>query len=64
MLRSRQIGESAKLEAPKNHLTKAGTPTMGGFIVLASIVIPALLWTDLKNMYVVLILFVTIALVL
>ena len=62
MLRSRQIGESAKLEAPKNHLTKAGTPTMGGFIVLASIVIPALLWTDLKNMYVVLILFVTIAL--
>ncbi len=61
-LRELQIGESAKLEAPKTHLTKAGTPTMGGLIVLFSIVIPALLWTDVKNMYIVLILFVTVAL--
>ncbi len=61
-LRARQIGEAAKLEAPKTHLTKAGTPTMGGLIVLASTVIPAILWADVKNMYVILILFVTIAL--
>ncbi len=61
-LRELQIGESAKLEAPKTHLAKAGTPTMGGLIVLLSVLIPALLWTDLKNMYIILILFVTIML--
>lgn len=61
-LRELQIGEAAKIEAPKTHLSKAGTPTMGGLIVLASLVIPALLWTDLKNGYILLILFVTIVL--
>lgn len=58
-LKEKQIGEAAKLEAPKTHLTKAGTPTMGGFIVLASILIPTLLWGNIGNIYVVLILFVT-----
>lgn len=62
LMRRKQIGEAAKLEAPKTHLTKAGTPTMGGLIVLASILIPALLWTDLKNTYILLVLFVTVAL--
>jgi len=62
LLRKHQIGESAKLEAPKNHLSKAGTPTMGGLIVLSGILIPALLWADLRNGYVHLILFVTAAL--
>ena len=62
MLKARQIGETAKVEAPRTHLSKAGTPTMGGLIVLASIVIPALLWNDLRNVYVLLILFVTVAL--
>ena len=61
-LRDYQIGESAKLEAPKTHLVKAGTPTMGGLIILLSIIIPALLWTDLKNVYILLILFVTVML--
>jgi phospho-N-acetylmuramoyl-pentapeptide-transferase len=61
-LRDLQIGESAKLEAPRTHLAKAGTPTMGGLIVLLSILIPALLWTDLKNVYILLILFVTVIL--
>ncbi len=60
-LRELQIGEAAKLEAPKTHLVKAGTPTMGGLIVLLSIIIPALLWTDLKNVYILLIFFVTVA---
>lgn len=58
-LRRHQIGESAKLEAPKTHLAKAGTPTMGGLIVLASILIPTLLWGTLTNVYVLLIIFVT-----
>jgi phospho-N-acetylmuramoyl-pentapeptide-transferase len=62
LLRKHQIGEAAKLEAPKTHLTKAGTPTMGGLIVLAAIVIPTLLWGMLSNLYVVIILFVTITL--
>jgi phospho-N-acetylmuramoyl-pentapeptide-transferase len=61
-LRDHQIGESAKLEAPKTHLVKAGTPTMGGLIVLLAVLVPAFLWTDLKNMYIILILFVTIIL--
>jgi phospho-N-acetylmuramoyl-pentapeptide-transferase len=59
MLRRHQIGEAAKLEAPKTHLTKAGTPTMGGLIVLASVLVPTVLWGNIGNIYVVLIVFVT-----
>jgi phospho-N-acetylmuramoyl-pentapeptide-transferase len=59
-LKKKQIGEAAKLDAPKTHLSKAGTPTMGGFIVLLSLLIPSLLWADIKNGYVILMLFVTI----
>ena len=59
MLKNRQIGEAAKLEAPKNHLSKAGTPTMGGFIMLSACLIPSLLWADIRNGYVILIIFVT-----
>jgi phospho-N-acetylmuramoyl-pentapeptide-transferase len=62
LLREKQIGEAAKLEAPKTHLTKAGTPTMGGLIVLAALVVPTLLWANLSNVYILLILFVTLAL--
>ena len=61
-LKEKQIGEAAKVEAPKTHLTKAGTPTMGGLIVLASVLIPTILWGNLGNLYVVLIIFVTAAL--
>jgi phospho-N-acetylmuramoyl-pentapeptide-transferase len=59
-LKARQIGEATKIEAPKTHLSKAGTPTMGGFIVLASVFVPTVLWGDLKNAYVILILLVTV----
>jgi phospho-N-acetylmuramoyl-pentapeptide-transferase len=62
MLRHHQIGESAKVEAPKTHLTKAGTPTMGGLIVLAGVLVPTLLWANIGNVYVILIVFVTAAL--
>ncbi len=61
-LKRHQIGETAKVEAPKTHLTKAGTPTMGGLIILASVLIPTLLWGNIGNAYVMLILFVTTAL--
>ncbi len=62
LLKERQIGESAKLEAPKNHLSKAGTPTMGGLIVLSSVAIAVLLWGELKNTYIWLILVSTVLL--
>ncbi len=55
-LKRRQIGEAAKLEAPSTHLIKAGTPTMGGLIVLAASLIPVLLWGHLENTYIWLIL--------
>ncbi len=58
-LKEHQIGEAAKIEAPKTHLSKAGTPTMGGLIVLLAILIPAALWADVQNRYIILILFVT-----
>lgn len=62
LLKKHQIGEAAKVEAPKTHLSKAGTPTMGGLIILGGVLVPALLWADLKNGYIWLILFVTAAL--
>ncbi len=60
-LRSRQIGERAKLELDGvgNHSTKAGTPTMGGIIVLLALLLPTLLWADISNIYVILILLAT-----
>lgn len=63
-LRRRQIGEQAKPELQQvgQHSLKAGTPTMGGLIVLASILIPTLLWANVLNMYVVLAVFTTAAL--
>jgi len=61
-LQEKQIGEQSKIELTNvgNHSSKAGTPTMGGLIVLASILIPTLLWGDILNTYVLLI-FITTA---
>ena len=61
-LRKQQITAAAKLEAPKTHLSKAGTPTMGGLIILAGVLVPTLFFADIKNGYVLLILFTTAAL--
>lgn len=56
-LREKQIGEQSKLElnGVGNHSKKAGIPTMGGIIVLCSLLIPTLLWGDILNAYVILI---------
>ncbi|MFQ5798118.1 MAG: phospho-N-acetylmuramoyl-pentapeptide-transferase [Bacteroidota bacterium] len=59
VLRAKRIQEPPKLEAPEQHRQKVGTPTMGGLIVLISVLVPTLLWGDLKNTYVILILLVT-----
>ncbi len=51
-LREFQIGQHIREEGPKSHKSKAGTPTMGGILIIISIVVPTLLWTDLRNPYV------------
>lgn len=51
-LREFQIGQHIREEGPKSHQKKAGTPTMGGLLIVVSIVIPTLLWTNLRNPYV------------
>src|SRR5213075_2450143 len=47
-----QIGQFMREEGPKSHQKKAGTPTMGGGLIIISIVIPTLLWADLRDSYV------------
>src|SRR5678816_3085364 len=51
-LREFQIGQYIREEGPKAHQKKAGTPTMGGVLIVISIVIPTLLWADLTNAFV------------
>jgi phospho-N-acetylmuramoyl-pentapeptide-transferase len=51
-LRQFQIGQQIREEGPKSHQKKAGTPTMGGVLIIVSIVIPTLLWADLRFAYV------------
>jgi phospho-N-acetylmuramoyl-pentapeptide-transferase len=51
-LREFQIGQFIREEGPKSHQKKAGTPTMGGVLIIISIVVPTLLWADLTYTYV------------
>ncbi len=59
-LESMQARQVIRTDGPESHLQKQGTPTMGGVIILAAIVIPTLLWADLTNQYIWLTLFITI----
>ena len=54
-----KIGQSVRDDGPKSHLTKAGTPTMGGALVLIAILITTLLWADLSNRFIWVVLIVT-----
>ena len=47
-----QIGQVVRNEGPESHFSKRGTPTMGGVMILAAIIITVLLWADLSNPYV------------
>ncbi|MCX7797867.1 MAG: phospho-N-acetylmuramoyl-pentapeptide-transferase [Melioribacter sp.] len=60
MLKKYQIDQPIRDDGPKTHKKKAGTPTMGGLIILLSVVIPVLLWSNLKSIYILLTLFATI----
>ena len=51
-LRKRQIGEKIREHGPQTHLSKEGTPTMGGFIILTAILLPTLLFADIYNPFV------------
>ncbi len=56
-----KIGQSVRDDGPRSHLTKAGTPTMGGALILLSISFTTLLWGDLRNKYLWVVLLVTVA---
>lgn len=51
-LRRYQIGETIREDGPKSHHLKAGTPTMGGLLILWALTLPTVLWADLTNRYI------------
>jgi phospho-N-acetylmuramoyl-pentapeptide-transferase len=51
-LQRMQIGQTIRDDGPESHLSKSGTPTMGGILILGSIIVSTLLWADLSNQYV------------
>ena len=61
VLKEFQIGQYVREDGPKSHLLKAGTPTMGGVLINLCIFVPTLLWSDLGNVFVWLVLGVTAA---
>jgi phospho-N-acetylmuramoyl-pentapeptide-transferase len=60
-LRALKVGQQVRDDGPQTHLTKQGTPTMGGLLIIASIVLSVLLWSDLTNKYVWVVLFATLS---
>src|SRR6476619_8259338 len=60
-MRSIKLGQFIREEGPKSHQQKAGTPTMGGILINVAILIPTILWADIYNPYIWIILFVTFA---
>ena len=60
-LRAFQIGQVIRQDGPQTHRAKAGTPTMGGLLIMASSVIPTLLWADLTNAFIWIAVLATIA---
>lgn len=59
-LQTMQIGQTVRNDGPQSHLSKSGTPTMGGLLILAAILTSALLWADLSNRYVWVVLFIVV----
>ena len=58
-LRKHQIGQTVREDGPQTHLSKQGTPTMGGLLILMSVFIPVLLWGRLDNTYLLIVLIST-----
>jgi phospho-N-acetylmuramoyl-pentapeptide-transferase len=57
----KMIGQPVRDDGPVTHLPKAGTPTMGGALILTAIVVSTVLWSDLENRFIWVVLFVTLA---
>ncbi|MBM3372296.1 MAG: phospho-N-acetylmuramoyl-pentapeptide-transferase, partial [Betaproteobacteria bacterium] len=55
-----KIGQAVRDDGPQTHLVKAGTPTMGGALILVAIIVTTLLWADLQNRFVWVVLVVTV----
>ena len=60
MLTRLKVGQAVRTDGPQTHLVKSGTPTMGGVLILVSIGISTLLWTDLSNRFIWVVLIVTL----
>jgi phospho-N-acetylmuramoyl-pentapeptide-transferase len=60
-LAEKQVGQRVRSDGPQTHLTKAGTPTMGGALILVAVVAGTVLWADLANRFVWITLGVTVA---
>src|SRR4029078_13370615 len=60
-LREFQIGQHIREEGPKSHQKKAGTPTMGGLLIVVSIVLPTILWANLRNPFIWILVITTLA---
>src|SRR5206468_2606120 len=60
-LREFQIGQYIREDGPQSHQKKSGTPTMGGVLIAVSILLPTILWSDLANPFVWIIIFATTA---
>ncbi len=60
-LRVLKVGQQVRDDGPQTHLTKKGTPTMGGLLVIAAVASSVLLWSDLTNRYVWVVLFATLS---
>ncbi len=58
-LAAKKIGQAVRTDGPQTHLAKSGTPTMGGVLILIAIAVTTLLWADLTNRYVWVVLIVT-----
>ena len=56
-----KYGQVVRTDGPQSHLAKTGTPTMGGVMILGSILVSVLLWADLRSVYVWIVIFATIA---
>lgn len=56
-----KAGQFIREEGPKSHQTKSGTPTMGGILIVLAILVPTILWADIMNPFIWIILFVTIS---
>src|SRR5688572_9694465 len=55
-----KVGQQIRSDGPQSHLSKAGTPTMGGALILVAVAVSTLLWADLSNRYVWIVLFVLV----